>query len=96
MKTGIQRRFAFIGKSLLWSILLYVVFMLVFNWDEVSNTVSGKNAVTVSNNQQMPQLPGTNNPVITPANISAHTGVFKSIVRLMKTITGIASVSAPH
>ena len=47
MKPGIQKQFAFIGRSMLWSLLLYLAAMLVINWDDVRNTIKGNNAVTV-------------------------------------------------
>ena len=47
MKPAIQTQLAFIGRSMLWSLLLYVAAMLVFNWDDVRNVVKGVKAVTV-------------------------------------------------
>ncbi len=36
MKKHSLRITYFIGKSILWSVLLYMVCMMVFNWDEMS------------------------------------------------------------
>jgi hypothetical protein len=36
MKKRSIKSIAFVGKSLLWSVLLYMTCMFVFNWDEVS------------------------------------------------------------
>ena len=36
MKRHLLRPFSFIGKSLLWSVVLYISFMVIFNWDDVS------------------------------------------------------------
>ena len=86
-----KKRFAFIGKSMLWSLLLYVVMMLAFNWDEVSNVVTGKNMITVVNNAQPEQqISGVNTPTVTPASISTHSGAVKSILAILKTISGIS------
>ena len=35
MKTAMKKRFSFIGKSLLWSLLLYISAMSVINWNEI-------------------------------------------------------------
>jgi hypothetical protein len=94
MRPVIKKCFVFITKSLLWSVLLYVVFMFAFNWDEVSNTVSGRNAIAVSDNQSSPQFPGTGSPVVTPAGITGHSSIIKSILAIAKTITGAASIYA--
>ena len=78
MKPGIQKRFAFIGKSMLWSLLLYVTIMLVMNWDEVSNPVNGNARITVVNTSlPEPQAPGVNNPDATQTNVSRHVNVGK-------------------
>jgi len=37
MNRLLSRKLTFISKSLLWSVLLYAVFMTIINWDEVSN-----------------------------------------------------------
>ena len=36
MKKQFLRPISFIGKSLLWSLLLYMTCMFIFNWDEMS------------------------------------------------------------
>jgi hypothetical protein len=40
MNRVLFQKLAFISKSLLWSVLLYAVFMTIINWDEVSNRFS--------------------------------------------------------
>ena len=90
MSHRIRNRVAFAGKSLLWSLLLYVAVMLVINWDEVSNTVTGKNTIAVAHNVPAQQMPDANNP----ASISRHAGVGRSIMIIIRTISGLASVAA--
>ena len=90
MKPAIKKQFSFIGRSLLWSLLLYVVMMLAFNWDEVSNTVKGNNTITVvTHTLPEPQFPYANDPGTFPANISKHTGIIVNIVSLVKDIYSI-------
>jgi hypothetical protein len=89
-KKGIQKRFLFIGRSLVWSLLLYIVMMLVFNWDDVRNTIRGTNAVTVMNNTSLPGIPQTNEPSAFPASITHHTSPLKNIFIVLKEISGIA------
>lgn len=38
MKLKIGKRISFAGKSLLWSLLLYLLCMLAINWDEVTGS----------------------------------------------------------
>jgi hypothetical protein len=38
MKRRIISQTLFIGKSLLWSLLMYVIVMISVNWDELGNT----------------------------------------------------------
>ena len=95
MRPVLKKRCVFIAKSMLWSLLLYVALMFAFNWDEVSNTVNGKNAITVvSNTQPAPQAPGAQNPAAAPARISAPAGIVRNILSVVKAVTGIARVSA--
>jgi len=86
MKPALLKRFAFIGKSMLWSLLLYVTMMLVFNWDDVRNTVYGNNKITVINNA----LPDQETPVAGNPNVSGHAGFINNVIMLMKTISGIS------
>ncbi len=91
MKLLAKKRFAFIGKSLLWSLMLYVAFMVTINWDEVSNTVSGNNPITVIN-QTLPDAPppGINSPVTTPTNINTHSVIVKGIIAVVKAVSGFS------
>ena len=89
MKQRLQTRVVFIAKSMLWSLLLYVVMMLAINWDDVSRTISGKNTIAVVSEQPTKQIPGSN----APASISKHVGIIKSIVSIVKTISGYTGIS---
>lgn len=92
MKPLVQKNGAFIAKSLLWSLLLYVVLMAAFNWDDVSNTITGRSMITVvsrplpeGQNPEAGELPPT-----TPAAIALHNGMAKNIVAVLKIISGVA------
>jgi hypothetical protein len=79
MKPAAQKRFAFMGKSMLWSLLFYVVLMLAFNWDEVSRSIKGNDGVTI-----------INAPADQPAQAqaSSHTRMAKTLFMLLKTVSG--------
>ena len=47
MKAAAGKSMIFIGKSMLWSLLLYSALMLALNWEEVGNTIKGKSTVTI-------------------------------------------------
>ena len=36
MKARLLKHISFVGKSMLWSVLLYMAFVLTFNWDDVA------------------------------------------------------------
>jgi hypothetical protein len=92
MKLISQKRFAFAGKSLLWSLLLYVIMMLAFNWDDISNSVTGRNTITVVNHmlpessqaQALPALPGA-------AAISERNKLVDGLIKVIRVITGSTS-----
>jgi hypothetical protein len=87
MKQRLQKSALFIGKSMLWSLLLYIVLMLAFNWQEVSNSITGRNKITVVNNlQSEAQQPAT--------NISVRPGVLFNVITMIKIIGGITSSHA--
>lgn len=97
MKPGIQKRFTFIGKSMLWSLLLYVTVMLFLNWDEVSNTVNGNTRITVVNsNLPELQIPAIDSPAVSQTNVAGHAGVAKNFIVIIKTICGIAYNASGH
>jgi hypothetical protein len=87
MKPGIQKRFAFICKSMLWSVMLYVTMMLVFNWDEVNNAIKGNKGITIVTNT-LPGVDPSGTAEGKQANISGHVKVFTAIVSIVKTVTG--------
>ena len=96
MKKINQKHLSFIGKSLLWSLLLYVFMMTAFNWDDISKTISGQNGITVINHVQ----PGTTSSEVNPAqpihsNIAEHSGVLKNAINILKAFSGISN-HAPH
>jgi len=70
MKRYTQKDFLFIGRSMLWSVLLYAVIMAVLNWEDVSGTILGKNAVTIVSHT-LPAPATVTDPPGAPASISA-------------------------
>ena len=50
MKIYIKERIVFLGRSLVWSVLLFSVLMLVINFDDLKQQFTG-NYVTVTCNQ---------------------------------------------
>ena len=94
MKNRIQKWSVFIGKSMLWSLLLYVAMMLAINWDDIKNTVSGKNKTAiVTNIAPESQNPSVTSPSVVPANISRHTNIFKKVMTLL---SGVAQTSVSY
>jgi hypothetical protein len=92
MKQGTQKRFAFIGKSMLWSLLLYAVVMLAANWDEVGNAVKGSNVVTVVNNMQPgAQSQAANEPGMAPVSIAQHSHIIKDAVALVIRVADVVT-----
>ncbi len=89
MKSQMLRRIVFIGKSMLWSLCLYIVLMLAFNWDEIKTASSNNSAIVINSNQQ---TDGTSNQSqIVKASISQHTGTFKNIAIIIKSICGLSA-----
>lgn len=93
MKSISKRRIVFVAKSMLWSILLYVVLMLAFNWDDVSGKVRGSNPITITTNTPVEQLPATNDPAVIPANISHHIGILEKSIVIAKSISCIIGIA---
>jgi len=85
MKPEIKKWVKFIGKSMLWSLSLYMLIMLAFNWDDVSNAVKGNSEVTIVNT-----LPPGN------TSISVRINVTRSIIVILKTISGITTRSTTY
>ena len=93
MKPVFKKRFAFITKSMLWSVLLYVVLMLVFNWDDVSNRVKGANAITIMSNIPSPQSFPVTNPVTISPSISHNISVIDKAARIAKEIICVVAIA---
>ena len=74
MKKDVLKHAAFIGKSMLWSLGLYIMVMLVFNWDEVKNTTATRNAMVITANTDMA------NPDRLPGAISRQGGILKKYI----------------
>ncbi len=89
MKPVLKKRFVFIAKSMLWSLLLYVVLMVSFNWDDLNNKIRGANAITVVNVQQAPPV---TDPAVTSSKIAHNISAAEKIITLAKTIGGIIGI----
>ncbi len=87
MKPVIQRRFVFVAKSMLWSLLLYTVFMVALNWDDVSNKVRGVNPITVITNVSS-QPPVISKPAVVTPSISRGVGVIRGLINLVSSVSG--------
>ncbi|MCD6012331.1 MAG: hypothetical protein K0Q79_2193 [Flavipsychrobacter sp.] len=79
MQIRTKNNIMFIGKSLLWSLLLYTVMMLAINWDEVQ--------YAINNRQPVHQQPYAGTPTATPANISTPTKTIGSFVNALRIVT---------
>ena len=88
-KPEILKRIAFIGKSMLWSVCLYVLLMFAFNFDEIKNNMNGNHAAVVINTDQ--QSDAINKPGNVPASIAQHVSAFKGVIMIVKTICGIGA-----
>lgn len=86
MNRHIKNKVVFIGKSMLWSLLLYITMMLVVYHDEVSNAITGRNAVAVITDAEQ--------PITDAPELPKKQGVIKSIATIVRTLSGFASVSA--
>ena len=84
MKRSSQKRFVFIAKSLAWSLLLYALFMLAFNWDDVSNKVRGVNPITIVNN--IPSGSPASGSSTAPASISGSDSILNLIITVFNGI----------
>lgn len=94
MKPWLSKRLVFAGKSLLWSVLLYVVCMLALNWDEVTNS-SKHNLPVAHNNNYLPAQPVTSttpdNTGILQTNTTATWSLFNNISAALNAIGHIAA-----
>jgi hypothetical protein len=97
MKPAFQTKCFFLSKSLLWSVLLYVLLMAGFNWEEVRNTFTGKNNITVVKPAPRDMQTSYINELepVTPS-ISEHTGAVHNAIVIVKTIIGVSAKAATH
>ena len=80
----IRNRVVFVAKSMLWSLLLYALFMLAFNWDDVSNRVRGTDPITVVNSTS-PSLPSASKGE-QPASISLWGNMFNLVMAIANAV----------
>ena len=50
MTTTTSRLIGFIGRSLVWAVLLFAVTMTIVNWEDVPSYNKPNNAVTITDN----------------------------------------------
>lgn len=70
MKARLLKRISFVGKSLLWSVILYMAFVLTFNWDDVATGFQQyRNNLPVTNAVVANEIPssGTKHSVLVAA-----------------------------
>lgn len=80
MKGRFKTGMVFISKSMLWSFMLYIVFMLLINWEEVNSAVTKRVDVTVVEKAPL-QIPG-DKQANTPASISSAPSVERILTLL--------------
>ena len=66
MRKTVLHKCYFIGKSLLWSGMLYMALMMVLNWDDVRATFNGAHPSVVVTGG-MP--PANTNPIVLPVSV---------------------------
>ena len=71
---------------MLWSFMLYVVLMLLINWEEVHNVTVKKNEVTFVDKDQSQMTP--DRQAVTPANISSPASA-TTFFNLLKAISSV-------
>ncbi len=79
-----MKRLVFVAKSMVWSLLLYVFFMLAFNWDDLSNKIRGVDPVSSVNtvpagNERRDAQPA-------PASISPNARVLDVVIQILDTV----------
>lgn len=87
MKLINKRSFVFFGKSLVWSLLLYAITMITFNWEEVRNNINGTTGLAkISTNTSE-----TQNTDVNEKNISEKPSILKIAATIMHAIMGVTS-----
>ena len=93
MKPGVQNGFSFIAKSMLWSLLFYVIVMFAFNWDDVVNRIHGVHAVAKVISE-LPQLPAAPDKTVTTAPaISTHSDLIRHILLIVRSIHHVSGMA---
>jgi len=76
MKAWLLKRASFVGKSLLWSVLLYMAFILTFSWDDVSSGFKQyRNNLPVASSEATQETPAPN-----AAKRSVVVAIIKTVV----------------
>ncbi len=90
MKPEIRRKASFLCKSMLWSALLYMAFMLIINWDEV-NRPNPVNAGSLTETKQKPTDYSTPaDPAIADKHTDKVSGIIGNVFILIRNIAGFS------
>jgi hypothetical protein len=92
MKRTTKRSILFIGKSLLWSFLLYAITMLTCNWDEVRSNISGTTGIAKSSTPAS-ETPKTE---VIEKNISEKPSLIKIGTTIINAVMGVNLVDKTH
>ncbi|HXS36474.1 MAG TPA: hypothetical protein VN721_07215 [Flavipsychrobacter sp.] len=98
MKSRILKNGVFIGKSLLWSLLLYVICMAIINKDEIAAIFRNKNDIQTAQ-AQMPSGGSTTNaltniPVPKVNSINKNSLSLSAVKNIFTVISKVTSVLA--
>jgi hypothetical protein len=95
MKQRFSSKAVFIGKSLIWSIMIYVGCMMAMNWDEVTYALKAKQSISSIAHviTQPPVIPATiaTDEPITKSNISTSMSVLGIAKNVLFQVVRIAS-----
>lgn len=96
MKSQLQEKSVFIGKSLLWSLLLYVICMAIINKDEIVAAFKNKNDIQMaqtqmpegtSNTNALTKIPVPKLNTINKNSLSLHT--FENLFSVISKVTSV-------
>ncbi len=83
MRRKLMSKALFAGRSVLWSLLLYMIVMLIVNWRDLRNVVNGRTEVAIVTGDQQCQQPA----------ISERHGLVGTIASLARIVLFMAG---PH
>lgn len=88
MNRSLQKKSAFIFKSVMWSLLFYFILMLLFNWDDVATRIKGQGAMTnAASTESYHQAVDANAPE--PSPLSGESSLPGNIYMFVQIVSGI-------